>query len=63
MEFIGQICVCENPDLLRVILEEAHSSTYVVHPGSTKIYHIIKENYWWSCMKPEITKFVVKCLI
>ena len=50
-------------DLKKMIMEEAHYSTYAMHPGSTKMYHTIKENYWWSGMKKDIAEFVARCLI
>ena len=39
-------------------MEEAHCSAYVMHPGSTKMYRTIKENYWWSNMKKDIADCV-----
>ncbi|KAA0053144.1 Retrovirus-related Pol polyprotein from transposon 17.6 [Cucumis melo var. makuwa] len=40
------------------ILEEAHSSTYAMHPGSTKMYRTLKKHYWWPSMKCEIAVIV-----
>ena len=38
----GQImCVPEYGELKRDIMEEAHSSAYVMHPGSTKMYRTL----------------------
>ncbi|KAA3480758.1 Retrotransposable element Tf2 [Gossypium australe] len=34
-----------------------------VHPGSTKMYHDLKQHYWWSGMKRDISEFVSKCLV
>ncbi|VVA31186.1 PREDICTED: retrotransposon, partial [Prunus dulcis] len=45
------------------ILEEAHSSAFAMHPGSTKMYHTLREHYWWPFMKKEIAEYVRKCLI
>ncbi|WMV45403.1 hypothetical protein MTR67_038788 [Solanum verrucosum] len=42
-------------------MEEAHSSRYSIHPGSTKIYRDFREVYIWSSMKRCIVEFVVKC--
>ncbi|WRX17141.1 Reverse transcriptase domain - like 10 [Theobroma cacao] len=42
--------------------DDAHSSAYAVHLGSTKMYRTIKESYWWSGMKRDIAEFVAKCL-
>ncbi|WRX26225.1 Integrase zinc-binding domain - like 10 [Theobroma cacao] len=43
-------------------MEEAHSSAYALHLGSTKMYNTIRENYWWSGMKRDVAEFVAKCL-
>nr|GEZ15452.1 DNA/RNA polymerase superfamily protein [Tanacetum cinerariifolium] len=42
---------------------EAHSSPFSVHPGSTKMYHDLKQYFWWSGMKRDVATFVSKCLI
>nr|GEZ21256.1 reverse transcriptase [Tanacetum cinerariifolium] len=42
---------------------EAHSSPFSVHPGSTKMYHDLKQHFWWSGMKRDVATFVSKCLI
>ena len=46
-----------------MILSEAHSSRLSMHPGSTKMYNDLKQHYWWSKMKRDISEFVSKCLI
>ena len=58
----GRVCV-PNVDDLRKAMEEAHYSTYTIHPDSTKMYQTIKENYWWSDMKRDIAKFLSKCVV
>ena len=58
----NRFCVPSNPDLKKQILEEAHSSAYAMHPGSTKMYRTLKDHYWWQGMKREITEFVSHCL-
>ncbi|XP_069145568.1 uncharacterized protein [Solanum lycopersicum] len=40
---------------------EAHGSTYSIHPGATKMYHDLKEVYWWEAMKRDISKFMEEC--
>ncbi|WRX10264.1 Reverse transcriptase/retrotransposon-derived protein [Theobroma cacao] len=47
----NRVCVPKDDQLRRAILEEAHSSTYALHPESTKMYRTIKESYWWPGMK------------
>ena len=59
----GRVCVPDVEDLRKMILEEAHCSAYAMHPGSTKMYRTIKENYWWSGMKRDVVEFVSRCLI
>ncbi|XP_019234434.1 PREDICTED: transcription factor PCF7-like [Nicotiana attenuata] len=43
------------------IMSEAHYSWYSIHPGSTKMYHDIKDVYWWSDMKKNIAEYVAQC--
>ena len=50
-------------EVKQAILEEAHSSAYAMHPGSTKMYRTLRKFYWWPGMKREIAEFVAKCLI
>ena len=57
-----RMCVPEYGELKREIMEEAHSSVYAMHPGSTKMYKTLKEHYWWNGMKKEIASFVFRCL-
>ena len=57
-----RLCVPDVESLKREIMEEAHCSAYSMHPGSTKMYRTLKENYWWHGMKKEIAEFVSKCL-
>ncbi|XP_022854379.1 uncharacterized protein LOC111375744, partial [Olea europaea var. sylvestris] len=33
------------------ILREAHTTSYYVHPGATKMYRYLKMHYWWQNMK------------
>ena len=43
------------------MIEEAHGSCYSIHPGSTKMYHGLREVYWWEGLKKDIAEFVAKC--
>jgi hypothetical protein len=53
--------VARNQDLKKEILDEAHLSKFTIHPGSTKMYRDLKENFWWSKMKGEIAEYVSSC--
>ncbi|GKV46430.1 hypothetical protein SLEP1_g53414 [Rubroshorea leprosula] len=44
------------------LLQEAHKSNYTIHHGSTKMYHDLKEAFWWKSMKKDVAKYVSKCL-
>ena len=58
----SRMCVPEIDELKREIMKEAHSSTYAMHPGSTKMYNTLREHYWWKGMKKEIADFVSRYL-
>jgi hypothetical protein len=34
-------------------LDEAHTSRYSIHLGSTKMYHDLRQQFWWTRMKRE----------
>ena len=59
----SRLYVSATEELKRQILEEAHSSSYAMHLGSTKMYRALKEYYWWSWMKREVAEYVSKCFI
>ena len=48
-------------DLRTKIVAEAHGSRYSIHPGSTNMYHELKQIYWWDVMKKDIAEYVAKC--
>ena len=58
-----RVCVPDDNDLRKAILEEAHSESFSIHPGSTKMYQDLKMSFWWSGMKRDISEFVTKCLV
>ena len=58
-----RVCVPNDNDLRKAILEEAHNGSFSINPGSTKMYQDLKVSYWWSKMKRDVTEFVTKCLV
>ncbi|KAJ4706775.1 Retrotransposon protein, putative, Ty3-gypsy subclass [Melia azedarach] len=44
----SRLCVPNDLELNKQILEEAHSSAYAMHPGSTKMYRNLREHYRWQ---------------
>ena len=51
LHYKDRVCVPDDNDLRKVILEEAHSRSFTIHPGSTKMYQDLKMPFWWSGMK------------
>nr|GFB22912.1 putative reverse transcriptase domain-containing protein [Tanacetum cinerariifolium] len=58
-----RLVVPNDVSLREALLTEAHSSPFSVHPGSTKMYHDLKQYFWWSGMKRDVATFVARCLI
>jgi hypothetical protein len=59
--FNNNIVVPKNDEIHQQIQDEAHLSRYSIHPGSTKMYHDLKQHYWWTKMKIEIARYVARC--
>jgi hypothetical protein len=51
--FKDRLCVPKG-EAREIPLNEAHSSAYSIHPGSTKMYLDLKTRYWWKGMKKDI---------
>jgi hypothetical protein len=47
--------------LKKKILDEAHTSRYSINLGSTKIYHDLRQQFWWIRMKYETARYVLEC--
>ncbi|GJS60905.1 putative reverse transcriptase domain-containing protein [Tanacetum coccineum] len=45
-----------------LVMHESYKSKSSIHPGSDKMYHDVKQLYWWLNMKAEIATYVSKCL-
>ena len=58
-----RICIPDNDDMKKMILEESHRSSLSIHPGATKMYHDLKKLFWWSGLKRDVAQFVYSCLI
>ncbi|RVW23677.1 Retrovirus-related Pol polyprotein from transposon gypsy [Vitis vinifera] len=43
--FRARLCVSNDGDLRRELLEEAHCSRLAIHPGGTKMYKDLRQNY------------------
>jgi hypothetical protein len=49
-----------DPEIKKIILDKAHKSKFSIHPGSTKMYQDLNQNFWWSNMKVDIAKYVAE---
>ena len=61
MHYGNRLVVPADPNLRKQILDEAHLSKFSIHPGSNKMYHDLRQTFWWSGMKPEIARYVSEC--
>nr|GEW63759.1 zinc finger, CCHC-type [Tanacetum cinerariifolium] len=47
-------------DVRTLMMDEAHKSKYVVHPGADKMYYELRDRYWWPGMKNDIAVYSIK---
>jgi hypothetical protein len=59
--FKERLVVPKREALKKKILNEAHTSRYSIHLGSTKMYHDLRQQFWWTRMKRETTHYVFEC--
>jgi hypothetical protein len=59
--FKNRLVVPKVPELRQLILDEAHSTRFSIHPGSNKMYQDLKQRFWWTNIKIEIAKYVARC--
>ena len=58
LKFQDRLCIPDIPEIKRQVLEEAHNTMFIMHPGGTKMYQDLKKTFWWPGTKKEITKFM-----
>jgi hypothetical protein len=59
--FMDRLVVAKKEALKKKILDEAHTSRYSIHLGSTNMYHDVRQQFWWTRMKHEIARYVSEC--
>jgi len=62
LRFHGRICVPNDTEVKKLILEEGYKIRLSLHPGMTKMYQDLKETFWWQGMKKDVALFVSACL-
>ncbi|GJX81416.1 putative reverse transcriptase domain-containing protein [Tanacetum coccineum] len=60
--FFDRIWIPSVGGVRKLIMDEAHTSRYSIHPGADKMYHDLRDLYWWPGMKRDIAEYVSKCL-
>ncbi|GKF60510.1 putative reverse transcriptase domain-containing protein, partial [Tanacetum coccineum] len=60
--FLDRIWVPLVGGVRMIIMDEAHKAGYSIHPGADKMYHDLRDMYWWPGMKRDIVTYVSKCL-
>lgn len=63
LHFRGRWYVPNDLELRKDILSEAHQSPYNVHPGRTKMYRDLRQNFWWPEMKLDVAQHEAQCLV
>jgi hypothetical protein len=59
--FKGRLVEPKKALLKKKILDEAHTSRYSIHPGSPKMYHDLRQQFWWTRMNCKMTRYVSEC--
>jgi hypothetical protein len=59
--FMERLIVPKKETLKKKILDKAHTLRYSIHPGSTKMYHDLRQQFWWTRMKHEVARYVSEC--
>ncbi|GJT59112.1 putative reverse transcriptase domain-containing protein [Tanacetum coccineum] len=60
--FVDRIWIPSVGGIRKLIMNEAHTSRYSVHPGADKMYYDLRDLYWWPGKKKDIVGYVSKCL-
>jgi len=62
LRFQGRVCIHDDAEVKRLILEKGHKSRLSLHPGMTNMYQDLKETFWWHGIKRDVAEFVSVCL-
>jgi hypothetical protein len=59
--FKERLVVPKKEALKKKILDEAHTSRYSIHLGSSKMYHDLRQQFLWTRMKCEAARYISEC--
>ena len=57
LRYQDRMCLPDVDDLRTKIVAVAYGSRYSIHPGSTKMYHDLKQIYWRDGMKKDVAEY------
>ncbi|GJX25978.1 putative reverse transcriptase domain-containing protein [Tanacetum coccineum] len=60
--FFDHIWIPSVGGVRKLIMDEAQTSRYSIHPGADKMYYDLRNLYWWPGMKRDIVEYVCRCL-
>jgi hypothetical protein len=60
--FKERLVVPKKESLKKKILDKAHMLRYSIHPGSIKMYHVLRQQFWWTRMKHKTSRYVYECV-
>ncbi|GKE31464.1 putative reverse transcriptase domain-containing protein [Tanacetum coccineum] len=58
--FADQIWIPSVGNVRKLIMDEAHTSRYSVHPSADKMYYDLRDLYWWQGMKKDIAEYTLQ---
>nr|XP_016481553.1 PREDICTED: uncharacterized protein LOC107802553 [Nicotiana tabacum] len=61
LRYKDRLCVPDVGGLREQIMEEVHQYRYSIHPETTKMYHDLRQLYWWNGMKRNVVEYVAQC--
>nr|GEV41427.1 putative reverse transcriptase domain-containing protein [Tanacetum cinerariifolium] len=59
--FFDRVWIPSVGGIRNLIMDEAYTSRYSVHPSANKMYYDLRDLYWWPGMKRDIAEYVSKC--
>ena len=45
----NRLCAPNDQELKNKLMYESHNTVFTMHPGGNKMYHDLKQFYWWHC--------------
>jgi hypothetical protein len=61
LRFKERLVVPRRDALKKKILDKAHTLRYSIHLGSNKMYHELRQQFWWTRMKREVARYISEC--